>query len=291
MISAAVKHVVEILAPVVRSKRDLECEQLRGLLKPVIGDSINLNAKTIASIVRGVDAEVKAGRAPPPAKLDKSGLDKFIQFSTRDKTTKKSEQILQEVLSNTSNSTSWVVSRLMKRLKREDPKYFSYMLHYDDHGKIDGVIWQEGRTRAALQQHGKRGFWDMRVTQEMNELGYVYGAWVVLDGNNQFIPGCEGLLFTECDELYEFLLLGGVNMTPGITVEDVELGFGDDKVKPEKIREYFPRCVVMLDTYHFLIGNKGISILSKDFGAKWTTVKDHFHHAVYAKSEEECLVC
>ncbi len=129
------------------------------------------------------------------------------------------------------------------------------------------------------------------MTQEMNELGYVYGAWVTLDGNSQFIPGCEGLLFSESDELYKFLLLGGIDMTPSLTANDVELGFGDDKVRPEKIKQYLPRCTVMLDTYHFLIGNKGISILSKDFGLAWPTVKDHFHHAVYAKTEEECLVC
>lgn len=130
----------------------------------------------------------------------------------------------------------------------------------------------------------------MRVSENMNALRYVYASWVVIDANNQFVPGTEALLLGELDVLYKFLHTESVAMTPGLDPEDILLAFADDKIDGEKIREYFPNCTVMLDTFHFLVGERGVCILSRDFGDAWKLVKDHFRGAVYAKKEEECLV-
>jgi hypothetical protein len=81
-----------------------------------------------------------------------------------------------------------------------------------------------------------------------------------------------------------------VEMTPGFSPKDLELAFGDDKIDGKNLKEYFPNITVMLDTFHFIVGNRGISILSTDFGGAWILVKQHFHNAVYASTEQECLV-
>ena len=58
----------------------------------------------------------------------------------------------------------------------------------------------------------------------------------------------------------------------------------------ERLKKVFPNLTLMLDMFHFIIGSKGQSILSKDFGIFLSLVKEHFHNAVYARTEEECPV-
>ena len=290
-LAAAVRAVTDALAPSLSGSRKPTCDHVREMLKPRVGNQVELSSQNIGSIVRGVRAQIRAGKVTECPKLDKDGLEQFRKFSAGEVSTEKSREALNEILSTTSGDLSWVVSRLLQRLKEKDPDYFDYRLSYDDNDMVDGCVWQGGRARAALKMYGARGFWDMRVSEEMNAIRYVYASWVVIDPNNQFIPGSEALVLGELDAFYKFLHKGSVGMTPGLNPEDIIVAWADDKVKGDKVRKYFPNCLVMLDTYHLLVGERGVCILSKSFGAAWVLVKGHFHAAVYATTEDDCLVC
>jgi hypothetical protein len=130
----------------------------------------------------------------------------------------------------------------------------------------------------------------MRLSEGMNTLRFVYCAWIVIDANNRFIPVSEGIAFRESHEAYRFFHLATIDMTPGFDATDVHLAWADDKLCPNRLREYLPNVNLFLDTFHFIVGQKGVCILSIDFGGAWPLVKDHFHQAVYADTEAECMV-
>ena len=198
--------------------------------------------------------------------------------------------ILDDIVQNPSNDTSWVVTRLMRKLKSNDPDNHSFRYKCDKNDMVEGLMWQNSYGRASLPLHGSKGFFDMRLSEGMNTLRYVYVAWVVIDGNNRFIPASEGILLRESDDLYKFAMLATIDMTPGFTAEDIRFGWADDRLCPIKVKTYLPNLILYLDTYHFIVGEKGVCILSKDFGNAWSLVKDHFHGAVYADTEEQCMV-
>ena len=79
-------------------------------------------------------------------------------------------------------------------------------------------------------------------------------------------------------------------MTPGIKAEDVCFGFGDYFLNQEDVQEYFPNIIFLPDTFHFCSSKKDKCILLIDFGKNWNIIQNDFCAAVYAKTENECLV-
>ncbi len=292
LVQAAVTSVVHVLAPLLRLKRKKpDAVQIRETLEPHLKKYISLDSKTMGSIVRSARQMIESGKVkiPDPPQLDQNAIKMFQKFSSSDISSEECGSVLDDILNEKSNDTSWIVTRLMKAIKAKDPEFFSYEFQTDNKDMVDGVIWQEGRGRAALQANGDIAFWDFRLAEGMNTLRWKYGAWITLDPNNQFVVASEGLFIAESDDMYKFLHKGTVRMG-GVSPESIRLAFADEKLDPVKVKEYFPHCLLMLDPFHFLIGNKGISILSTDFGGAWSLVKDSFHNALYAPTEQECLV-
>ena len=124
----------------------------------------------------------------------------------------------------------------------------------------------------------------------MSSIRYVYFAWIVIDADNRCMPVSEGVLIAETDKMYKFAIEATIDMTPGFIGTEVKLGWADVTLCLNKIKQYLPNITLMLDTYHFYVGTKGNSILSKDFGKHWHLVKDHFRGAIYADTEQKCLV-
>lgn len=289
-VKLAIENASQVLMPYLSTTRKPTCDQFRDLLKPIVHDSVKLNSKAIGSIVRGVQAQVDRGLVPNVAhKIDKKTLAHLRSFSTADRSAECCRDVLDDVIGNTSNELSWIVSRLFAGIKQKDDKYFSNKYHYNSNGMIDAMIWQEGRGRAALESHGRVSFFDFRLCKGMNSIKYVYFAWIVVDENNQFIPASEGLMLAESDDLYLFGISATLEMS-NIQPEFVKIVFGDDKVKESFIKKVLPESIVMLDYFHFFIGNRGISILSTDFGDAWLLVKEPFRFAILAKTEAECVV-
>ena len=144
--------------------------------------------------------------------------------------------------------------------------------------------------RAALSLYGKEAFFDMRVSEKMNDVKYVYFAWIVLDANDQVVTVSEAVLITENDELYEFSFWATLDMA-NVSPEFVKLAFGDDKVNKKSVTKILPECRKIIDYFHLCCGNKGICILSKVFGNDvWKTLKPFMQDAALAETEEKFLV-
>ena len=81
-------------------------------------------------------------------------------------------------------------------------------------------------------------------------------------------------------------------MTPAIKPEDVKLGFGDYFLDPKDVKRWFLNIsTYMVDIYHFCSAKNKTSVLGKDFGpANWTVLQGNLRSAVYASTEEVCLV-
>ena len=250
-----------------------------------------MSAKNVGNLLEAVKRRIDSGDyVPNSLKVDVSSLAQLSNFSGTEPSASRCQEILDACVSNTSNGESWQVLSLMRGLTNADPEKFRYRIHYNDVGQIDGIMWQDGRSRAALSKHGAKAFWDMRLAEGQNRDGYVYCAWIVIDANRQICPGVEAVLLGETNELYKFVHVGAIELTPGFSASDVKLAFVDDRLNFDEIRAMFPNVLVMLDTFHFLKGNRGISILSKEFGGNWPKVKIAFGAAVYAKTEEDCEV-
>lgn len=291
VISDAITAATPVLAPYLMTKKKMKCCVIRSMLEDVVEDAAVLDAQVISNICRGVELRIKSGQYQVPRKISRTEIQKFKTCSTRDVAVKDCKGILEQLMAGeASNDSSWLVSQLMRELKKRDPEYFSYRFAYDSKGRITGCIWQDGRTRAALKNYGQRGFFDMRLSDGMNSLRWAYWSYTVITPNKQFVPGCEGVVIGETDAMHDFGMTGAVDMTPGFEFEDLRLAKSDEKLSEETMKRTFPNVVWSLDAFHFLVGNKGISILSKDFGSAWSLVKEHFHNATYAKTEEECLV-
>ena len=157
----AVKYATQVLAPLVRSKKKAKCDVIRSLVQPIVGPSIMLDSVTLASIMRGVKAQVNAGLVPPTPQLDQRSMDQFRLFSGEGTATGQCQNILDELVSQISTDESWIVTRFMENLKKANHEYFAYRCHFTHDDMIDGVVWQNGTSRAMLQKHGQRGFFDM----------------------------------------------------------------------------------------------------------------------------------
>lgn len=283
--------LTEVLASTVTSRNKPSLPAVREKLEPFVKDVMTVSSKNVGNLLGAVKRRIDNGDyVPNSLQVDVSSLEQLSNFSGTEQSASRCQQILDACISNTSNGESWQVLSLMRGILAADPERFRYRIHYNDEGQIDGIMWQDGRSRAALSKHGAKAFWDMRLAEGQNRDGYVYCAWILIDSNRQICPGVESVLLGETNALYEFVHKGAIELTPGFSARDVKLAFVDDRLNFDDIRAMFPDVLVMLDTFHFLKGNRGISILSKDFGGNWTKVKEAFGSAVYAKTEEECEV-
>lgn len=288
-VEEAISQVTQILAPLILSKKPLPCNLVRWTIKPHISPGVVLESKTIGNIMRGVNAQIKSGNftAPPPI-ID---LDVMRAFTTVDITSENCSKVLQELVSNSNGDNSWIVSRLMQRLKEADHEYFDYRLHYDNQDHVDCVTWQVGPCRGALERYGQKIFLDTRNNENMNSINMQYMSFIVIDDNHQIMPASESFVFNETINLYGCACTFTLDMTPGLLAEDVEFGWGDLKLSPEHVKQWFPNITWQVDTYHFCSPSNKQSVLAIDFGPKWwARIQTSMRAAVYSKTENECLV-
>ncbi|KAK1743430.1 hypothetical protein QTG54_006051 [Skeletonema marinoi] len=115
-----------------------------------------------------------------------------------------------------------------------------------------------------------------------------YITLVVIDANNKFWPISHSFVFAEDHNMYEFACNATLEMTPGRSRESVKLGYGDMFFEPERVKEWFPNILMMIDAYHLIYAKKGQSILAKEFGpVTWNFLKQHFVNALEAETKEE----
>ena len=284
--SLAIDLCAHVMNPMLSLKRKPTCEQLRDLVKPFVERKIVLSWPIIQSIVRGVQERQRNGLIPPLPQLNKHALKELDKFSLISKSLKAGDAIkaLSDMTQNTSEKSSWRLKQLLEQLLKNDPDHFSYRLHYTEDNLIDGIIWMSGHGRAALHLHGKVSFFDMRVSEDMNVVRYVYFAWIVLDANDQVVVAAEALLLAENDELYGFCFEAAIEMA-NFNKNFVELVFGDDKVKEKNVTKYLPKSRAILDFFHLCIGNNGQCIFSKTFGKHiWEELKEFMIPAAKAET-------
>ena len=64
-------------------------------------------------------------------------MDQFRLFSGKETATGQCQNILDELTSKNSTDESWVVTRFMENLKKNDSDYFAYRCHYTHGDMID----------------------------------------------------------------------------------------------------------------------------------------------------------
>lgn len=289
-ISTAIDQVTEILGPWLRGNKKIDCNTVRRTIEPYVQNGVVLSDVAIRSILKGVTDRMAKGdyKVPKPI-ISQEMLRAYMSI---DYSSKNCGKILEDILknANTNGENSWIVLRLMDRLKAEDP-YFDYRVHTDQNDHIDCVTWQIGVSRAALSRYGDKVFLDTRNNENMNCIGMQYMSFIVIDGNKQMIPASESFVFTESEELYDTVVNFTIQMSPNFSPESTLLGFGDMFISPEVARKWFPNIIWLCDTYHFCSKKKKDNVLAKSFGPKyWAIVADEMIAAVYAKTEEKCLV-
>ena len=212
-------------------------------------------------------------------------------FTTVDITSENCGKVLAELISNSNGDNSWTTSRLMNRLKEKDPDYFDFRISYDRNDQIDCVTWQVGPCRGAFEKYGSKIFVDMRVTETMNSLNMKIMSLICIDDNNQIVPASETFVFKEALPLYDSGFRFTLEMTPGMDAANVEFGWGDLFLSAEHVRKWFPNITWQVDSYHFCSVSNKSNVLRKDFGpSNWTILQDSMIAAVYAKTEQGCLV-
>mmetsp|Transcript_3518 Transcript_3518/g.7404 ORF Transcript_3518/g.7404 Transcript_3518/m.7404 type:complete len:304 (-) Transcript_3518:97-1008(-) len=130
-VQTAVSQVTAVLAPLLNTDKNLDCDLIRNIIRPYVSPEIILDDKNIRSIMRGAYREMEAGNYKAPAPI--IGLNELKAFSSVDFSSANCGKVLDELLSNanTNGDNSWIVTRLMNRLKAEDP-YFDFRLQYDE---------------------------------------------------------------------------------------------------------------------------------------------------------------
>lgn len=264
----------------------------RKIIRSKVGIKISRNAAAMHTIIKAVAKYIKSDKyQPAPPLIDSdSMISQFEKYVTCDVATEKCDDILNDVVTNSSGETSWKVLDLLQRLKAADTHEFNYKIHKDSMGHIDAFTWQTGVHRAAFQLHGSAIFLDARKNERMNELGMKYMTLVAIDANNKFWPISHSLVFTEDHELYKFACNATLDMTPGRSRESIVLGYGDMFFEPDLVKEWFPNIKMMIDAYHLIYAKKGESILAKEFGGAWHALRSHFIDALEANTEDEFTV-
>ena len=287
--SEAISQVTHVLAPLIASKKPLPCNLIRWTIKPHISKGVVLDSTAILNIMRGVHAQISKGNyiAPPPI-ID---IDVMKAFTTVDITSENCSQVLSDLISNSNGDISWRVSYLMERLKEADPDYFDFRLNFDPNDQVDCVTWQVGPCRGALEAYGTKIFLDTRKNENMNSANMQYLSIIVIDDNHQIMPASESFVFQETVELYGCACSFTIDMSPGFSADDVQFGWGDLFLSPDNVRQWFPNITWQVNSYHFCSPPNKYNVLRKDFGQSlWRILKDSMIAAVYAKSEEECIV-
>mmetsp|Transcript_8058 Transcript_8058/g.13712 ORF Transcript_8058/g.13712 Transcript_8058/m.13712 type:complete len:688 (-) Transcript_8058:40-2103(-) len=290
-VQTAVSQVTAVLAPLLNTDKNLDCDLIRNIIRPYVSPEIILDDKNIRSIMRGAYREMEAGNYKAPAPI--IGLNELKAFSSVDFSSANCGKVLDELLSNanTNGDNSWIVTRLMNRLKSEDP-YFDFRLQYDEDDHVVAVTWQIGASRGALMKYGDKVFLDTRNNENMNCINMQYMTFVVIDGNKEMIPASESFVFQESKELYGVVVNFTLDMTPNFAKESVKLGFSDLFISPQDAKMWFPNVTWLVDTYHFCSPSKKDSVLAKSFGPKfWHLIASDMRAAVYADTEDDCLVC
>jgi hypothetical protein len=270
---SAVTGLVNILAPLIKSGRKIECSVLRDTIEPFVSPAIVLDDKTIANILRGVAREIAAGNYKVPVPENLIGDNELKAFTSIDVSSKNCAKVLDDILANinTNGENSWIVTRLMQRLKTEDP-YFDYRIHHNKDDHVDCVTWQVGECRGALSKYCDKIFLDVRSNENMNCINMQYLSFIVIDGNRQMIPASESFVFQESKELYGVAVNFTIGMTPNFDRNAVLLGFGDFFLSPEDVKVWFPNITWLVDTFHFCSPKKKDNVLAKSFGPRWWPV-------------------
>lgn len=289
-VSAAITRLTNILGPFLAKNTKMPCNLIRRTIEPYVSPGVTLSDVNIRSILTGVKRQMDSGKYKPPEPV--IGIDDLRAFTSVDITSTSCRQVLDDLLSNasTNGDNSWIVTRLMNRLKANDP-YFDFRIHTDENDHVDCVTWQVGASRAALMKYGDKVFLDTRNNENMNCINMQYMSFVVIDGNKRMLPASESFVFSESDELYDVVVNYTLEMTPRFSRDSVVLGFGDMFISAESAKRWFPNITWLVDTYHFCSSKKKDNVLVKSFGPRvWQIVATDMRAAVYAKTEEECLV-
>ena len=290
-----IKSILPIIAipfaPHLQGGRSIETKTARTLIRSHLGDEVQTDATTIATIVAAVKKYIDSDEFNGIPQIDSNSMvAQFRKFVTNDTATEDCSKILKSVITNSSSDTSWIVYQLMEELKRKDPEEFDYRMHKDKHGNIDAVCWQTGVHRAAFLRYGNILFLDARKKDTQNVLGLIYMTLVVIDANNKFWPICHAFVFEETHDLYEFACNAALSMTPGRTRESVVLGYGDLFFERDRVKMWFPNILMMIDAYHLIHMEKPKSVMAKDFGSAWSALKQHMINALKANSKDDFLV-
>lgn len=291
-----IEKIVPLLAPafapLLKTGKSVPVSISRQIVSEYVSSSVDLTAKSLHNIVTAVATYIRSGKhTTQPLIESKNTLSQFDKYIKLDHATEACDTILKDVLTNSSGETSWVVLRLMEKLKKEDPE-FDYRIHTEkDTDQIDAVCWQTGVHRAAFEKYGNILIFDTRKSDNMNSLGMKYMTLATVDGNNKFWPICHAFVFDEDHELYEFACTSALEMTPGRSKESVVLGYGDMFFEPERVKEWFPNIVMMIDSYHLAYAQNNQSILAKEFGPfVWDAVKKPFVDALNANTKDGCFM-
>ena len=278
-------------APHLQGGRSIETKTARTLIRSHLGDEVQTDATTIATIVAAVKKYIDSDEYKGIPQIDsKSMVAQFRKFVTNDTATEDCSKILKSVITNSSSETSWIVYQLMEALKTKDPEEFDYRMHKDEHGNIDAVCWQTGVHRAAFLRYGNILFLDARKKDTQNVLGLIYMTLVVIDANNKFWPIGHAFVFEETHDLYEFACNAVLSMTPGRSRESIVLGYGDLFFERDRVKMWFPNILMMIDAYHLIHMEQPKSVMAKDFGSAWPGIKQHMINALKANSKDDFLV-
>lgn len=277
-------------APLMRNDGIPDITVARNIISAHLGNNVSNKAESIHTILRAVKKYIKSDKYKQitPIIDSESMLSQFRTYIASDNATDKCSSVLDEVTTNSSGNTSWKVLQLLESLKKEDPTEFDFRIRKDSAGNIDAFTWQTGVQRAAFALYGDALFLDARKKHTMNVLGMKYITLVVIDANNKFWPISHSFVFAEDHNMYEFACNATLEMTPGRSRESVKLGYGDMFFEPERVKEWFPNILMMIDAYHLIYAKKGQSILAKEFGpVTWNFLKQHFVNALEAETKEE----
>ena len=290
-IESVLPLIAPSFAPLMVNDSPVDIETARKILRAHFDNAVSMKVESIHTILRAVKKYIKSDKYKPitPCIDSESMLSQFSTYVASDDATEKCSSLLHEVMmTNTSGDTSWKVLQLLERLKREDPTEFDFRIHKDSAGNIDAFTWQTGVHRAAFSLYGDALFLDARKKETMNVLGMKYMTLVVIDANNKFWPISHSFVFAEDHTLYEFACKATLEMTPARTKESVKLGYGDMFFEPERVKEWFPNMLMMIDAYHLIYAKNGQSILAKEFGpAAWNILQPNFVKALEAETEDE----
>jgi hypothetical protein len=109
-------------APHLRGGKKITLSTARKILKAHLGNGIDIDAKSLSNVIAAVSKYINSDKFEGIPPIDgKSILSMFANYVTNDVATEKCSDILEEIITNSSGETSWMVLQLMEPLKEEDP--------------------------------------------------------------------------------------------------------------------------------------------------------------------------